>query len=84
MLFAVEQALTRKHRCRSRFHRQRRGAEPPQIMVVKDNDLAITRQADVAFDARAQIKRGAEGGQAVFRNARSVEPAMREPFRPGV
>ena len=53
-------------------------------MIVEHHDLAVARQAYVAFDARADVQCGAECGQAVFGNAGSVEPAMREPHYPWI
>jgi hypothetical protein len=45
---------------------------------VEDDDLAVRSQPHIAFDPRAVVERGTKGGHAVFWNARSVEPAMRE------
>jgi len=38
-------------------------------MIVKDHDLIISRKANVALDACAQIERGTERSKAVFGNA---------------
>ena len=53
-------------------------------MVVKDHDLTVTGQTDIAFYARANIERGTECSQAIFRNAGPVESAMREPHGPWI
>jgi hypothetical protein len=53
-------------------------------MIMEHHDLAVTRQADVTFDARACFDCGTERRHAVFRNAGAMEPAMREPHRPGI
>src|SRR6186713_186540 len=81
MFIGAEQPLPGQHGCRRRFDRQGGGAEALQIMIMKDHDLAVSRQAYVALDPRPRLDRSAERGQAVFRNARSMEPAMREPPR---
>lgn len=84
MLVAVEQPLTGEDFGPRGFYSQCRCAHAPEVMIVEYHDLVVTRQADVTFDARARFDGGAERGHAVFRNAGAVQPAMREPDRPGV
>ncbi len=84
MLPAIEQLLAGKDRRWCGFDRQRRCAQSPQIMVVEHHDLAVARQANVAFDARADFQRGTEGCKAIFGNAGAMESAMREPHYPWV
>ena len=48
-------------------------------MIVENDELPVTRQADIAFDSGADFERALEGGHTVFRDSRAMEPAVREP-----
>ena len=84
VLAAVEQPLSGKHVGGSGFHGQRGCAHAPQVMVVENDDLSVSGQSDIAFDARSDFERASKGGKTVFRYSRSMESAMREPHWPGI
>ena len=79
MLAGVEQALLCEGGCGRSLDRKCRSAEPPKVMVVEDDDLAVDRQADVALNSGAGVDRGAERGEAILGYSWTVESAMREP-----
>ena len=84
MLLAVEQFLPGKHVRGGGFHGKSGSAHPPQVMIVKHDDLPVTGQADVAFDAGTKLNCGTERRQTVFGDARPMEPAVSEPHRAGI
>lgn len=54
-------------------------------MVVKDDDMRIGREPEVAFNARVYFKRSFKGGDAILRNLESgVQAPMSEARRAGV
>jgi hypothetical protein len=63
----------------------RASANPLRIRIVKNYDLVVGRKPKVAFDARAFLKRGGKGKQAVFRKVgAAMQAAMRESRWPRV
>jgi len=84
MLPGIEQALPGQRFGGRGLHSQPRRAQAAKVMIVKDDDFGVRRQANIALDSGAGVNRGAEGRQAVFGNPRPVEPAVREPLSAGI
>ena len=81
---AVEQLLSAQHLGLCRFDRQCRCTQAAQVMVVKDHHLPIGRQAYIALDTGTGFNGRAKRREAIFGNARPVQPAMREAGRSGI
>ena len=84
MLSRIEQPLPGKNPCVGSLHGESGRAHPSQIMVVKDDGLAVGGKANIAFDSRAGIERGTKCGHAVLGNPGTMKAAMREPLSAGI
>jgi len=61
---------------------KRTPADAQRVRVMKDDDLVVRSQSQIALDARAKPERGSERDQAVLGKARAVmETAVGEPPR---